>query len=188
MLISCLFFGLVACADQQTRTEHSYRDATALEKSEMCQKVGCQYNVKVVLKQQDGSIFDKTFEALPVTQSDGFMVVAGQSVSIEADVDEDELTNFRLVQSITDPGRTITAKFEQQPDGSMILYVANPFSRHFRSHMMIMPLDKEDLFPTSSCPVVAKGGSFEMWPYPIFQVWLGSPRFLEDGAEMSCVE
>lgn len=90
MLISCLFFGLVACADQQTRTEHSYRDATALEKSEMCQKVGCQYNVKVVLKQQDGSIFDKTFEALPVTQSDGFMVVAGQSVSIEADVDEDD--------------------------------------------------------------------------------------------------
>jgi hypothetical protein len=50
----------------------------------------------------------------------------------------------------------------------------------------MMPLASNALHATSSCPVIARGGSYEMWPYPIFQVLLAEGRLLRDGDDMSC--
>ena len=54
--------------------------------------------------------------------------------------------------------------------------------------MGMMPLDTDGLYKTSSCPVIAGGGAFEMWPYPIFQLVLGNARLLDAKAPMACTE
>jgi hypothetical protein len=155
---------------------------------EMCERVMCQYDVRVTLKKKDGSLYDRTFDSMPVVQDEGVMVLAGHSVFFEADIKDNQLKNLKLVDTIVNPEKTVTAKFEQMDDGQMMLSLHNPFNKHLRVKMGIMPLDSEDLYPTSSCPVIASGGSYEMWPYPIFQVWLGTPRLLGEKENMNCVE
>lgn len=155
---------------------------------EMCEKVACVYDARIVLKKKDGSIFDKSFHTLPVVQPEGVAVYAGQTVLFEAEAQGDGLANFRLVTSNTNPEKTLSATLEQSDKGSMMLTLKNPFKRSIKVSMGIMPLDSDKLLKTSSCPVVASGGSFEMWPYPLFQVWLGNMRFLKEGEGMTCSE
>lgn len=156
--------------------------------NEMCEKAACQYGMKIALKKKDGSTFEKTYDVMPVVQENGVSVYAGKTVLFEADVSGDNLINLTLVTSVTHPEKTISAALEQAKDGSMNLELKNPFKRHLRVHMGIMSLDRDNLLKTSSCPVIASGGSYEMWPYPVFQVWLGSPHLLKDGDDMSCIE
>ena len=154
----------------------------------MCERVQCQHDVRVTLKNKDGSIYDETFDSMPIVQDKGVIVLAGHSVYFEADIKDGLLTNLKLVDSVINPEKTVTAKFEQMDDGQMMLSLRNPFTKHLRISMGIMPLVSEELYATSSCPVIAKGRSYEMWPYPIFQVWLGTPRLLNEGENLGCVE
>ncbi|MCW8880298.1 MAG: hypothetical protein OQK04_15820 [Kangiellaceae bacterium] len=188
ILISVLVFSGCVSKSGVTPASESSDDEYSRVQREMCEKVMCQYNVRVKLKTKDGTTFEQTFDMMPVVQEEGVMVVAGQTVYFEADVENSYLINLKLVSAVTNPDKTVTAKFEQMDDGGMMLSLRNPFDKHLRIKMGIMPLDKEELYATSSCPVIAKGGSFEMWPYPIFQVWLGAPRLLSEGENMGCVE
>ena len=67
----------------------------------------------------------------------------------------------------------------------MRLVLRNPFQHHFKVRMGMMPLDHPNLLKTSSCPVRAGLLGIEMWPHPIFQVWLArfpsSRRFQQHG-------
>jgi hypothetical protein len=54
--------------------------------------------------------------------------------------------------------------------------------------MGMNPLSVDRLVPTSSCPVVAGGGSFELWPMPIFLVVMTDMRLLQEDEPMTCVE
>lgn len=153
----------------------------------MCEQTACRRNVRIRLQQEDGSYFDRTFEIFPgVVQPMGITVVAGETVYLEADVAGDTLANIRAVDDIRNPNKTIVAHFEQADHGGMMLSLRNPFDRPLKFRMAIMPLDREDLYKTSSCPVIAGGGSYEMWPYPIFQVLLMEPRFLVSAGQMAC--
>ncbi len=166
-----------------------YRDVSPEEaEHEMCKKVGCAFDVRIVLKQKDGAAYDESFHVLPVVQPGGVSVYAGQSVLFEADVQGDRLGNFKLVKSVEHPERTLSASLEQSGDYSMKLVVRNPFKQPLKIAMGIMPLDHNDLVTTSSCPVVAGGASYELWPYPLFQVWLGNIRLLKDLSEVTCSE
>jgi len=187
LVLVCLLAG---CASAPAPAPDTNRQSSASGVSEkkMCEAIMCQHGVKIALKKKDGSMFEKTYDAMPVVQEHGVNVYAGQTVLFEADVAGDNLINLKLVASITQPEKTISAKLEQTADGSMMLALNNPFKRHLRIHMGIMPLDRDSLLKTSSCPVIASGGSYEMWPYLVFQVWLGSPQLLKDGEDMSCIE
>ena len=181
---------LLGCASKGNITAQSEVDSDEYTniQTEMCEKVMCQYNVRVILKNKDGALYDKTFESMPVVQDEGVLVIAGQTVYFEADIKNDFLTNLKLVNVVSNPQKTVTAKLEQMEDGGMMLSLKNPFDKHLRIKMGIMPLDKEELYATSSCPVIANGGSYEMWPYPIFQVWLGAPRLLSENENMGCIK
>jgi hypothetical protein len=163
-------------------------EEAALVEKEMCQKVDCVFDARIVLRKKDGSVFDKTYHALPVVQPQGVSVYAGQSVLFEADVLGEHLANPRMVSTVEHPEKTLSAKLEQDNDGSMMLSVHNPFDHHLKISMGIMTLDHDNLIKTTSCPVVAGGSSFELWPYPVFQVWLGEMRLLKDASEMNCSE
>lgn len=166
--------------------ESAADNSTAL--IEMCQKVDCLHDVRIKLKREDGSIYDQTFSSMPVVQSDAVSVYAGNVVHFEADVRGNNLVNLKLVSSIKNRDKTISAMLNQNEEGATVLAIRNPFDRDIRIQMGIMPLDQESLLRTSSCPVTAKGGSYEMWPYPVFQVWLGELRLLNEGESRACVE
>ena len=154
---------------------------------QMCKVTACQRNLHVTLKQKDGVIFDRSYDVFPaIVQDTGILVVAGQTVYVEAEVDGDKLVNLHAVETMTHPERTITAHLEQSADGGMMLSLKNPFKAALKFRMGMMPLASDDLYSTSSCPVVAEGGSFEMWPFPIFQVLLGEGHLLSKSDNMSC--
>ena len=163
-------------------------DNAAVSVDEMCAVAQCDYNVKVELKRDDGSIFSETYDALPVVQDIGVSVYAGSTVYFEADISDGHLTNFRRVKEVINPERTISSRLEQTDQGTMMLVTTNPFDKPLRIRMGLMPLTHDNLIRTSSCPVIAGGSSFEMWPDPVFQVFLGEMRLMEENEEATCVE
>lgn len=163
------------------------QDMEKIEKM-LCQNDACVFDARIVLKQKDGSTYDKTIHVLPVVQRGGIAVYAGQSVLFEADVVGDRLANVHRVTSVQNPGNTLSATLTQVEDGSMQLVVRNPFKRPVKIAMGIMPLDRHDLLSTSSCPAVPGGSDIETWPYPLFQVFLGDMHLLKDLSHVSCSE
>jgi hypothetical protein len=181
---------LASCATRPPAPQYQQvtpEDQARVEK-EMCEKVGCMYDVHIVLKHKDGSVFDKTYSALPVVQPEGISVYPGQKVLFEADVLGDRLSNFKLVPAIVNPERTLSAELTQGEDGGMMLMVTNPFSKRVKIRMGMMPMQTDKLLKTSSCPIIAHGSGFELWPYPLFQVWLADFRLVESTDSMICSE
>lgn len=172
----------------RAQTPSSQQQQDSLEQL-LCAVAKCQRNIRIVIKQKDGATYDKTFAVIPAAvQRFGVVILTGQTIYIEADIDGDKLTNYRAVDQIVNPKITITAKLEQMKDGGMMLSLHNPFDKALKFNMGIMPLDAEELYKTSSCPVAAGGNSYEMWPYPIFQLVLANGRLLEPSETIACVE
>ncbi len=162
-------------------------EQAALEK-ELCAKSKCQRDVRVTLRREDGTLYEGRFAVWPATvQSMGIMVMAGQTVYIEADVAGNRLVNLAAVDRVTRPEKTITAKFEQDAKGGMLLKIHNPFNKDIKFNMGMMPLKSERLVKTTSCPVEAGIFLLEHWPFPIFQVVLANGRLLEPGDSSACV-
>lgn len=155
---------------------------------DMCRETVCQHNVHVLLKQKDGAMFDRTFDVMPgAVQPHWLAILAGQTLYIEADKANGRLTDFRVVEAVTHPEKTLIVTLHQSDDGSMLLKVTNPFSQSLKFNMGMMPLDSDKLLKTSSCPVMAGGSSFESWPEPVFQVVLGNARFIDaDKGQVAC--
>lgn len=186
VLLSIFLFFLASCAATPERRTAS--DAKPVSIDDVCAVAQCGYDIRVELKQEDGSLFAETFDAMPIVQEAGVSVYAGSTVLFEADVVNGELVNLRLVAEVVNPERTISAKLEQDDKGNMMLITNNPFDKNLKIRMGIMPLALDQLVRTSSCPVVARGSSFEMWPYPIFQVFLGEMRLISESETMTCTE
>ncbi|GAB3790181.1 hypothetical protein [Dyella agri] len=150
---------------------------------EMCKVTICQHNLHVVLKQKDGTVFDRTFDVMPgAVEPHWLVIIAGQTLNIEADRVGSGLTNFKVVDSVQHPEKTLTLSLEQTADGTMLLKLSNPYNQPLKFDMGMMRLDDERLLKTSSCPVMAGGSSFETWQEPIFQVVLANARFLDKGS------
>jgi hypothetical protein len=183
-----LVFGLLQSLPLAAEYKTVPPEETEKAEKEMCEKVGCAFDVHIVLKRKDGSTYDKSFHSVPVAQPGGISVYAGQSVLFEADIQGDELANFKLVKTVEHPEKTLSASLEQESDNSMMLILRNPFKKNLKIAMGIMPLDHDGLLKTSSCAVLSGRTGFELWPYPIFQVWLGNMRLLDDSSQMTCSE
>lgn len=164
------------------------KEALDPETAEMCAKIQCLLDVRITMKDEEGKPFDRYYPALPVVQPGGVSVYAGHEVLIEAELENGQLVNLRRVEEIADPSRTISSRLEQDDDGGMMLVTRNPFDKPLRIRMGMMPMGHDGLVRTSSCPVRPGMGAYEMWPYPIFQIYLGDMRLLEEGENMSCVE
>jgi hypothetical protein len=185
LFLALFAISTVARADEPPVTKLNQAEL----EEKMCAETKCQHNLRVVLKQKDGTTYDRTFAVFPSTvQGFGITVVAGQTIYVEADIDGNDLVKYRAVDQIANPKITITAKFEQMKDGGMMLSLHNPFNRPLKFNMGIMPMGSDDLYKTSSCPIIAGGGSYEMWPYPIFQVVLGDGRLMNPDDSTACVE
>jgi hypothetical protein len=156
---------------------------TKAEEAQLCPdpQRPCQKNVRIVLKQRDGSTYDETFPVFQsIVQDDFFTVVPGQTVNVEADIVDGKVVIRRAVDVVTDAEHTFTAKFEQKSDGSMWFQMTNPFDRALKFQLGIMGMDGA-VYRTSSCPLAPNGaGAREIWNEPIFQVLIMKGRVAQD--------
>jgi hypothetical protein len=79
-IVAACFLGFLVNghANETTARDDATDQAT---KQEMCKLTICQYNLRVTLKQKNGSLYDKTFDVLPgVVQPFGLTIFAGQTV------------------------------------------------------------------------------------------------------------
>ncbi|TNJ34287.1 hypothetical protein [Arenimonas terrae] len=164
------------------------KDALDPETAEMCTKIQCLLDVRITMRDEKGKPFDKHYPALPVVQPGGVSVYAGHEVLIEAEVENGRLVNLRRVEEVSDPSRTLHSRLEQDEDGSMMLITRNPFDKALRIRMGMMPMGHDGLVRTSSCPVRPGSSTYEMWPMPIFQIYLADMRLIEEDEDMGCVE
>lgn len=143
---------------------------------------GQKHHIK--LKRSDGTWHVHTIEDFSGTVQDfGLVVLAGQTVFVEADVFGDQLTNFLAVDHIEKPEKTIVASFMQQNDGGMFLNLTQPFKRDVKFDLEILRLEKKHFSATSSLPVRAGHGTTEMWPEPISMVVLRNARLIDWSTE-----
>lgn len=187
LLTFLLFFSVSSHAENEV----SQQKQEVLPFKEFCNSEPCRKNVTIRLKQENGSIYENTFELLPpVIQPRFISIYAGETIYIEADDGGSKPINLVHVKALKEPDKTIIFKFEQieakSGDTQMMFTTKHPFSKRLRFNMGIMPLSKENLLKTSSCPVRPKRQSIELWPYPIFQVALANLRFLEEDASHVC--
>ena len=143
-----------------------------------------QSKKQIRLKRRDGSWYEQTIEHFSgAVQINGLVVLAGQTIFVEADLSGDQLHNFRELDQPENPGKTITVEFKQMDDGGMMLSLTQPFNRDVKFDLEILRLEGDHFAPTSSLPVRAgTGGLHEMWPDPISMVVLKNARFVDSDA------
>lgn len=159
----------------------------AQEIAALCQKTYCRPPLIIKLHKEDGSMFESsTVTPLPVVQGGSLVsIFPGEVIYLEAEEWDTGLKNIRVVEKIADPKRTMTLKFEQTgPDRSgkylMLLKINNPFSKSIKYHAGLMHIDNDNIFKTSSCPIMPGQTSYESWPYPVFQLVLNDFKWTEE--------
>jgi len=160
----------------------------AKEIEAVCKQVLCRPPRPIRLKQKDGKLFEMTPSGpTPIVTGALVTVQAGETVRVEARLEGGRLVDLRAVEQVAHPERTLTFQLHQEPslgDGAgMILKVESPFPGVLKYRLGIMPLDAEQLFKTSTCPVKQGSASFEHWPYPLFQAAAADFRFVEPSSE-----
>lgn len=187
MLLAGLLMAAALSRASIVQAESGQTGVSEAAVDDMCRMQACQHDLHVSLRNRDGSVYEQSFPVFPaVVQPYGIVVVAGQTVHVEAEVSQGALVNLVAVDSVAHPDRTITASLVQDGQGGMLLKVESPFKGSLKFSMEIMPLDRPHLFSTSSCPIAGGTANFESWPYPIFQVVLGAGRVTEGNASAAC--
>jgi len=152
--------------------------------------------IPVSLLRADGSTYqDVITPPTPIIQYDSVSLYAGQTLYIEADVDQQGgLMNLRAVSANTHPAATLVLTLKQTAldNGKrvMTLEVTNPFDRILRYHGNLMPLDSDETVKTVTCPAVPKLPNTQTFPNPVFMLQLTGFRLLapEDPAGIYCAE
>jgi hypothetical protein len=161
--------------------------------TKFCETAPCRRNVEFTLKKRDGSDFAyRTPLAPPVVQPGYITVYPGETLYFEAEEGSGGALELRLVSAITHPEKTFVMSLAQKSavgDGTgMTFEITNPFKRRVRYHLELMPLEKEIVIKSSTCPIFEGLTNYEFWPYPIFQVLIEKVRFMDLAEPASCIE
>lgn len=156
----------------------------------VCEHTLCRPPKTIRLLKDDGSVFESSFDVEnPIVHKGWVSIFPGETLFVEADRDENRLVNLRAVKRVRDPDRTLELKFWQdkgKPD--MFLKVNNPFPKTMKYHAVMMLLDSDKLYKTSSCPVLAGKIAIESWPHAVFELLLFDFRLVKDDTRKSPCE
>jgi hypothetical protein len=155
------------------------------------EKLECRRNVRIVLRRNDGTTYDKTFDWFtPVLQGDppSVYLLPGDALQLELEPDGNRLTPRRIVSNPSMPEKTISLRFSQDAKGRMIFAATNPFSNAVKFDLFMLLLDDPQDRPraTSSCPIQSRLTNFELWQQPIFTLVATNFRFVEGDAARKC--
>ena len=150
---------------------------------ELCETILCRETLSVRLMLKDGKPFEMKFDIpVPIVQNNWVSVFPGDTLFIEADVQDNRLVNLRAVSQNKNPEKTLELRFWQEAGKlNMFLFVKNPFPKLVKYHAVMMLPAGDQMYKTSSCPVLSQGrGAYELWPHPIFQLTLFDLRLVDE--------
>jgi hypothetical protein len=160
------------------------------ELRKLCETTLCRKPGVVRLTLDSGKPFEMQIDAAqPITRKGQVSIFSGETIFVEAEIDGDQLTILRAVETNDHPERTLTFQLSQEAGSpATMLVVTNPFPRMVKYHAGMMLPASDKLLKTSSCPVMSNGRmAFESWPNAIVQLVLFDFRLLsENTAEMAC--
>lgn len=149
----------------------------------------CRENVAFTLVlDEQGNTQDFAFDLFPPpAQSNGVVtILPGETVYMSGDFVGGKLI-LPVVGFERPEGEHLAFTFEQQEgEPSMMLSVKNTYDQRIKYRALMMGPESEDLYKTSSCPVIAGGGAYEMWPHPIFQLMILEARTMDESDSMVC--
>ena len=104
----------------------------------------------------------------------------GETVYLEAELEQDSISRLTAVPEIRDSSNTIIVTFMQQTDGNvhrmMLLKIVNPFRNNLSYHAFIYLMKHSKWVKTSTIPVMAGLAAYETWPDIITSIALGGWR------------
>jgi len=108
----------------------------------------------------------------PYVQKDEIFLMAGETLSFEADEGANGPTGLRYVDKIAHPEKTLTVSLEQRSDIAggygMRLTVSNPFGRALKFKVTEgRPGVEGAEFAVGVCPAPPHGDTRKSWPYPL---------------------
>lgn len=162
--------------------------AEELERAKFCSTMECRGPTEVKLRYANGDVITRKFQWFnPVVQDDAVTILPGETLYIEAEVNDGRLTRLHRVDSLRNPGKTLVLKFSQATSGTdMLLSVSNPFLKTLKYHLAAMATESSPLTKLASCPVRPGTESFETWPNPVFQLVLMQFEFAS--SQVGCSE
>jgi hypothetical protein len=190
MKIIAILFALLLSACKTTPVKEEI-DTSEQEQlislEEYCLDNECRRNKRVTFLTDKGLVDEVVELYWPVVIDNQLSLFPGDKVYIEADLIEGQFVNLKQVDEIFSPEKTFTFDFQQMEDEvNMTLSVKNPFSKLIKFHLDMIDFAGE-AHQTSSCPVIAGGGVFEMWPHAIPELVVSNLRSLEDTEKMTCI-
>ena len=185
-LITGIFLILAGCNSAGIKHSDSGQEKN-ISFAEYCASNPCRKNVDITLRTEKQD-FHQTLELYwPVVQKDRISLLPGETVYVEADLVDGKAVNLKSVSSIEKPESTLTFTFEQEDDDiGMVLSVKNPFSANLKYHLDM--IDFQGIpHHTSSCPAIATGGAYEMWPHPIPEIVVSDIHVVTEKEGFGCV-
>ncbi len=158
-------------------------NAQYVDMDEFCQTNPCRKNVHFYLLTEQGKIDEEAPLYWPVVQGDRISVLAGEKVLIEAKLAGKQFGDFVAVKA---SNKAISFDLSQSDDHlGMMLVVKNPHDVPIKISIDMIDFEG-NLHETSSCPVIAGGSIFEMWPHPIPEILISNIRKHDDSEGMAC--
>ncbi len=151
-----------------------------------CASNQCRQNVEFYLQTDNGLIDESAELYWPVIQADhSISLLAGEKLYITGELNDSSIIN--LSEASSEDENAISFELTQNEDDlGMLLVVKNPYD--FAIKLKIDMVDfAGNLHPTSSCPIVAGGGTFEMWPHPIPELIISEIHQYDETESLQCV-
>lgn len=187
MVLLSLVILVSACNSTNVKNQAEQQDSKdTVNLEEFCKTNPCRKNSELNFLTDNGRVEQVLEIYWPVVQGDQISLLPGEKVFIEASLQNGKFMNLIQVQKNTNPDKTIVFDFQQMEDKvDMTLSVKNPFSNFMKFHLNMIDF-QGNLHETSSCPVMAGGSVYKMWPHAIPELVVSDIRTLIDTESMSC--
>ena len=162
--------------------------AEQLTLDEVCSLASCREPVNITLRLDVEKYIEVPLPKAPYYYNGVASIAAGETLYLEAVVQDGKLVKLDYVPKIRNASATITFHFaqvgEKPTDVDMLLTTHNPLKYAVAFKALIHRAGTDRFVRTSICPILPGKNSYENWPYPIVQLALTN-FFLTSEAEAS---
>ncbi len=155
-----------------------------------CQNRSCRGHTVVDVRRDNEKAFElEVSMAPPVVQEGIVMILAGETLYIEAREAPTRLVHLRHVGNVDEPERTLTLRLWQATETAgtdTVFEVQNPFSRPIKFVLAMQTPESDELIPAPSCAVAPGETAAEHWPHAVFQLVVSGFALLDPGQLHSC--
>ena len=145
---------------------------------EVCDMTTCRPETSISVRISKDQASEINLLKAPYYFQNTANVVSGETIFLEATVVAGKIEDLKYVKSNINPDNTIVmtlTAIEDDPSKiSTMLQITNPLSEALTYKAMFHSASTSKFQKTTTCPVPAKGSSYESWAFPIFQMALMS--------------